>query len=112
MKTAMECLAHDPSLMLQVIEHMEHPDQMANMKFVCRLVIMTTRDIYIIAFFFFFTHSICDISTEIRLFLLGFFGCVSLGFNLPDNKEFRFCGCYFFFAPCAGLQLLLIFSAL
>ena len=111
MKTAMECLAHDPSLMLQVIEHMEHPDQMANMKFVCRLVIMTTRDIYIIAFFF--THSICGIiSTEIRLlFLFGFFGCVRLGFNLPDNKEFRFCGCYFFFAPCAGLQLLLIFSA-
>ncbi|RUS87720.1 hypothetical protein EGW08_004561 [Elysia chlorotica] len=35
MKMGMECVEHDLSLMLQIMEHMEHPDEMANMKFVC-----------------------------------------------------------------------------
>ncbi|KAK3789920.1 hypothetical protein RRG08_004032 [Elysia crispata] len=34
-KMGMKCLAHDPSLMLQIMEHIEDPDDMANMKFVC-----------------------------------------------------------------------------
>ncbi|GFO30131.1 hypothetical protein PoB_005663600 [Plakobranchus ocellatus] len=35
MKMGMECVAHDPSLMMQIIEHMKDPDEMATLKFVC-----------------------------------------------------------------------------